>query len=340
MPSPQQPERQPVSVNFNELLKLNPNLQKPQQPAGATFGCPYCKATVSHEAPFCPACSRLLDTVHKAGEMIHGHYRILELMVQHGGFGRVYDVVDTRTSMSYSLKQLRADAGLRPKDVEHFKREGMILSMIKHPRVPRFHDSFTENGSHYLVMELIEGNPLSMHQRDVGPMTEAEVLEFLPQVLDTLEYLHGLNPPIIHRDLKPANLMKTLDGRVYLVDFGSATTYNTTATGGRGLEGPERDRTRIWTKGIAAPEMLLGEVTYPATDLFSLGLTLIYLMTNSHPLGLYEARKGQYIFSDKVCSPAFKAILQKMVALTVQERYPSAAEVREALRAAGLITVA
>jgi serine/threonine protein kinase len=341
MPSPQQPERPPVSVDFNELLKLDPTLQKPQ-PAAApapsvSLACPYCKASVAADAPFCPACSKLLDSVHKAGEILHGRYRILELMVQHGGFGRVYDVVDLRTSTSYSLKQLRTDAGLRPKDVELFKREGTILSLIKHPRVPRFHDSFSENGSHYLVMELVEGNSLSVHQRDVGPMSEAEVLAFLPQVLDTLATMHGLNPPIIHRDIKPANLMRTRDGRVYLVDFGNATTYNTTASNGRGVHGPERDRTRIWTKGLAAPEILLGEVTYPATDLFSLGLTLIYLMTNSHPLGLYEARKGQFLFSDKVCSPAFKAILDRMVALPVQDRYQSAGEVREALRAASLI---
>ncbi len=337
MPSPQQPDRQPVSVNFTDLKKLNPNLSKPLPTAGASLGCPYCKESIAPDAPYCPACSKLLDTVHKAGEVLHGRYRILELMVQHGGFGRVYDVVDTRTSTSYTLKQLRAGAGLRPKDIELFKREGTILGMIKHPNVPRFHDSFVEDGGHYLVMELVPGNPLSMHQRDVGPMTEAEILEFLPQVLDTLEHLHGMSPPIIHRDLKPANLMRTLDGRVYLVDFGNATFYNTTVSKGRGIDGPARDRTRIWTKGLAAPELLLGEVAYPATDLFSLGLTLIYLMTNSHPLGLYEARKGQFLFSDKVCSPAFKAILNRMVALPVQERYQSAAEVREALRSASLI---
>ena len=337
MPSPQQPEKPSVSVPFNELLKLNPDLQKPSAEAGISYGCPYCKATVTAEAPFCPACSKLLDSVHKSGEILHGRYRVLELMVQHGGFGRVYDVVDTRTSTAYSMKQLRGDAGLRPKDIELFKREGTLLSLIRHPRVPRFHDSFSENGSHYLVMELVEGNPLSMHQRDVGPMSEAEVLAFLPQILDALEYIHGLNPPVIHRDIKPANLMKTLDGRVYLVDFGSATNFNTTATDGRGVNGPERDRTKIWTKGLAAPEILLGEVSYPATDLFSLGLSLIYLMTNSHPLGLYEARQGRYLFSGKVCSPAFKAILERMVALPVQDRFQSAGEVREALRSAGLI---
>jgi serine/threonine protein kinase len=300
------------------------------------LACPYCKTPVGPEVSFCPACSKLLDSVHKAGEVLRGRYRIVELMVQHGGFGRVYDVVDTRTQMAYSLKQLRTDGGIKPKDIDLFKREGAILGMIKHPRVPRFHDSFSENGSHYLVMELIEGNSLSMHQRDVGPMSEAEILAFLDPLLETLEAIHSLQPPIIHRDIKPANLMRTLDGRVYLVDFGNATTYNTTRGEGRGLDGPERERTRIWTKGLAAPEMLLGEVCYPATDLFSLGLTIIYLMTNSHPLGLYEARKGQYIFSDSLCAPAFKAILERMVALPVRERFQSAGEVREALRAASL----
>ncbi len=337
MPSPQQPERPSASVDFSDLLKLNPNLKKPDPAAGTSLGCPYCGETVGAETPFCPKCSKLLDSVHKAGEVLHGRYAILELMVQHGGFGRVYDAVDTRTRERYSLKQLIKGAGLKPKDIELFTREGTILSMIRHPRVPRFHDSFTENGSHYLVMELIEGNPLSMHQREVGPMTEAEVLGFLPQVLDALEYLHGLNPPVIHRDIKPANLVRTLDGRVYLVDFGNATSYNTTPGRGRGVEGPERERTRIWSKGLAAPEILLGEVTYPATDLFSLGLSLIYLMTNSHPLGLYEARKGIFLFSEKVCSPAFRTILNRMVALPVQDRFQSAAEVREALRTAGLI---
>lgn len=337
MPSPHQPGSQPDSVNFNDLLKLNPNLQKPTPSSGVTLGCPYCGVSIDAEAPFCPKCSKMLDTVHKAGEVIHGRYRILELMVQHGGFGRVYDVVDTQTNQALSLKQLIIQAGIRPKDIELFKREGTILSMIKHPRIPRFHDSFAENGSQYLVMERVEGNSLSIHQRDVGPMSEAEAIKTLTQVLDALEYLHGLNPPIIHRDLKPANLMKTANGKIYLVDFGNATYFNTTTDKGRGLDGPERDRTKIWTKGLAAPEILLGEVTYPATDLFSLGLTLLYLMTNCHPLGLYEARSGQYLFSDKLCSPPFKAILTKLIALPVQDRYQSAAEVRDALRAASLI---
>lgn len=352
MPTPQPPENQPVTVAFDDLLKLNPNLPRPPhvapqltppvvpqavKTAETQFGCPYCKAPVQADAPFCSSCGKILDSVHKAGELINGRYRILELMVQHGGFGRVYDVVDLTTSTAYSLKQLRPHDDLRPKDVELFKREGTLLSLINHPRIPRFHDSFSENGSHYLVMELVEGNPLSQHQRDVGPMTEAEVLAFLPQILDALSHIHGMNPPIIHRDIKPGNLMRTADGKVYLVDFGSATYYNTTATDGRGVDGPERDRTKIWTKGLAAPEILLGEVVYPATDLFSLGLSLIYLLTNSHPLGLYEARKGRYLFSDKVCSPEFKAIIERMTALRVIDRYQSAEEVREALRSAGLI---
>lgn len=337
MPSPQPPEKSPASRNVNAFPRQDYDAGPAPTMGEMPLACPYCKATLTPDSPYCPACSKLLDTVHKAGEILNGRYRILELMAQHGGFGRVYDVVDTRTSTAYSLKQLRMGETLRAKDIELFKREGIILSMIKHPRVPRFHDSFSAHGSHYLVMELIEGNPLSMHQRDVGPMTEAEVLAFLPQVLDVLEYLHGLQPPVIHRDIKPANLMRTLDGKVYLVDFGNATTYNTAVSEGRGIDGPERDRTRIWSKGLAAPEILLGEVTYPATDLFSLGLSLIYLMTNSHPLGLYEARKGQYIFSDKICSPGFKAILHRMVALRVRDRFQSATEVRQALREAGLI---
>lgn len=337
MPSPQPPDKSPASRNVNAFPRQDYDASPSQVITEKPLACPYCKATLTPDSPYCPACSKLLDTVHKAGEVLNGRYRILELMAQHGGFGRVYDVVDTRTSTAYSLKQLRHSETLRPKDIELFKREGIILSMIKHPRVPRFHDSFSENGSHYLVMELIEGNPLSMHQRDVGPMAEAEVLAFLPQVLDVLEYLHGLQPPVIHRDIKPANLMRTLDGKVYLVDFGNATTYNTSVSEGRGIDGPERDRTRIWSKGLAAPEILLGEVTYPATDLFSLGLSLIYLMTNCHPLGLYEARKGQYLFSDKVCSPGFKAILERMVTLRVRDRFQSATEVRQALREAGLI---
>lgn len=337
MPSPQPPESQPTIINFNELLKLDPKLQKPAQASDAKLGCPYCKATLTSDSPYCPACSKLLDSVHKAGEILHGRYRILELMTQHGAYGRVYDVLDTRTSTAFTLKQLRGDGGIGSKEQELFQREGLLLGLIRHPRVPRFQDSFSENGSQYLVMELIEGNPLSVHQRDVGPMTEAEVLDLLPQVLDILEYLHGMNPPVIHRDIKPANLVRTLDGRVYLVDFGNATTYNTTVSEGRGVDGPERPRTRAWNRGLSAPELLMGEVTFPATDLFGLGLTLLYLLTNCHPLGLYEARKGRYLFSEKTCSPAFRAILERMVALPVRERFQSAAEIREALRAASLI---
>lgn len=343
----QRPDEEGIQVHLKDLIRLNPELAKsatlsaPTPPKGLptmVFRCPYCQKPVALQANQCDACGRLVDRVHKAGELIRDRYRIEDLMVQHGAFGRVYDVLDVQSNRPLSMKQLIQGAGIRPKDIELFKREGLILGRIKHRGVPAFVDAFEHQGSHYLVMERVEGVPLSHHQRDVGPMTEAEILAILPQILDIFEHLHGLTPPVIHRDVKPGNFMKTLAGnRIYLVDFGSATYWGTRRNDEPVIEGPARERTRIWTKGLAAPEILLGQEFYPATDLFGLGLTLIYLLTNAHPIGLYEARTGTYLFSDTVCSPALKAIISKMVQLPVEDRYQSAGEVREALRAANLI---
>jgi serine/threonine-protein kinase len=174
--------------------------------------------------------------------------------------------------------------------------------------------------------------------RERGKFTEADALDFFSQALDIFEYLGGHTPPIIHRDIKPANFMRSMDGRYYLLDFGNATQWRTRKLDEKVDMGPQREFTAIWTKGFAAPEVLMGMVSYPSSDLFGLAASVLNLLSNAHPLGLYEARTGTFLFPENTCSPELQAILSKMLALKVEDRYRNASEVREALRAAKLLS--
>src|SRR5689334_13786289 len=122
--------------------------------------------------------------------------------------------------------------------IEAFKREALLLAGLHHQSLPRIHDHFCEAGRWYLVMDYIEGETLetlmSGGAGDAQGMSSAAQTRTLPVdvVLDigihlcsVLDYLHTQHPPIIFRDLKPANIMRTADGRIYLIDFGIARHF-------------------------------------------------------------------------------------------------------------------
>ena len=135
-------------------------------------------------------------------------------------------------------------------------------------------------------------------------------------LLTTLAYLHGLSPPVIHRDIKPANVMLRLDGRPVLVDFGAVGDW-TTRVGHGSL-------TVAGTVGYMAPEQAMGAAG-PASDLFALGATMVHALTHCHPADL--PRRGlRLLFHDRLgCSADLVAVLEKLVAPDVSERYASAA---------------
>jgi serine/threonine protein kinase len=172
------------------------------------------------------------------------------------------------------VKQLhlgkRSGSGWKPFDL--FEREARTLKALRHPGIPRFLDSFeSEPGVFNLVMERAPGATLWAYRKKVR-FTDVELRDILVKALDILAYLHGLNPPVVHRDIKPTNLVRSLDGRLWLIDFG----------GVRDALRAEGGSTVIGTFGYMAPEQLHGDAS-PATDLYGLGATMIALAGDVEP---------------------------------------------------------
>ena len=163
-------------------------------------------------------------------------------------------------------------------DLKLFEREAQTLQTLQHPAIPRYVDYFeldTKVGKTYaLVQSYIEGESLEQHLEEKGKFSEAEIKNIAKSLLEILIYLHRRQPPLIHRDIKPSNII--LAEHPYLVDFGSVQTLAN--KGGKTV-------TVVGTYGYMPPEQFGGAAT-AASDLYSLGATLITLATGIQPADL------------------------------------------------------
>jgi formylglycine-generating enzyme required for sulfatase activity len=203
------------------------------------------------------------------GQVLNQRYRIVSLLGQ-GGFGAVYRAWDINMECPRALKE---NLDTSPEAGRQFKREAKILGQLTHQNLPHVIDHFIiPSQGQYLVMDYVEGEDLQqMLMRAGGPLPEAQVLEWVGQVCDALDYLHHQTPPIIHRDIKPANIKITPGGRAMLVDFGIAKIYDTelaTTVGARAV-----------TPGFSPPEQYGQGATNAQSDIYALGATCYALLT-------------------------------------------------------------
>jgi serine/threonine protein kinase len=224
-----------------------------------------------------------------------------------------------------ALKELVFRLAPDTKRIEAFQREGELLAQLSHPRIPRFLASFTEGSGPqtrlYLAQEFIEG-PSLLKQLQTHRFTEDEVIAVGKQVLETLVYLHGLSPRVLHRDIKPANLLARPDGSICLVDFGTARDVT---------RGGTVNSTLVGTFGYMAPEQIGGTVS-EASDLYSVGATLLHLLSRRPPSELLRGKGLQLDVGEKLnASPAFRAYLQKLLAPSPTGRFPNAVDALLAL---------
>jgi serine/threonine protein kinase len=193
--------------------------------------------------------------------------------------------LNTQNNELVIVKILDFSSELQWQHFNLFEREAETLKSLSHPSIPRYLDYFnidTPNQKGFaLVQTYIPAKTLEQHLKAVRTFSEAEVKEIATAALEILIYLHGQNPPVVHRDIKPSNVLLTdrsgnSVGQVYLVDFGSVQTVAATEGG---------TMTVVGTYGYMPPEQFGGR-TVPASDLYSLGATLIYLVTGTHPADL------------------------------------------------------
>lgn len=204
-----------------------------------------------------------------------------------------------------------------------FEREIAALQRLEHPGVPRFLETFKHQDQDlYLVTERIDGQNLDEKQRTGWRPLEAEVIALALQALEILEHLHQQKPPIVHRDLKPSNFLLDDSGKLYLIDFGGIQShFQHQGTGGS---------TVIGTYGYIAPEEFLKKAV-PATDLYSLGVTLVRLLTGYEPTALPQQDLRLNFRKLLNCSEPLKNWLETMTEPDLQQRFRSASQARAVL---------
>lgn len=267
-----------------------------------------------------------METLHQPEDIISQRYRIVTSLGK-GGMGTTYEAEDLTNYKRVAIKVLSLHNITDWKTLELFEREAKVLSHLKHPGIPKYLDYFQVNNADdhrfYLVRELVSGDSLTdLVHRGWHP-DEKQVKQIAIQVLQILQYLHALTPPVIHRDIKPQNIIRRSDGKVFLVDFGAVQdVYRNTLT---------RGGTFVGTLGYMPPEQLRGQVL-PASDLYSLGASMLFLLTHKSP-DEFPLKRMKIDFRPQVkISDELADWLDEILKPTFEERFESARVALEILQ--------
>ncbi len=209
-----------------------------------------------------------------AGRVLGGRYR-LDRELARGGMAAVWIAEDPLLSRRVAVKllhpELAIDDGLRVR----FRNEAIAAAKLTHPGIVATYDTGDDNGTAYIVMELVEGKTLRLLIDERGPLPVTQAVDIASQVADALEHAHRQD--LVHRDIKPANVLVQPDGRVKVTDFGIAK-----AAGGDDLT---RTGTVVGTARYLAPEQVNGQPVDGRADVYALGLILYEMLTGRAPFG-------------------------------------------------------
>lgn len=333
---------------------LNPACHQPQNPKDANF---------------CQTCGSNLLLTPNSTIGKNSRYRVLKLLGE-GGFGRTFLAVDEENPQQkecvikqffpqgstysavmplagnsvYSGEEMEESESkgraIARKAAELFEAEAMQLEMLgNHPQIPKFLGHFQQDGYQYLIQEYIEGKNLAEELAENGPFNETKIWELLNDLLPVLEFVH--KSKVIHRDLKPENIIrhrlspgsvelespgetevkKANKSQLVLVDFGAAKIVQ--------KSGLPKKGTVIGSAAYTAPEQLMGKAVF-ASDIYSLGVTCIHLLTQVSPFDLFDGRENEWVWRHYLKVPVSEelgAILDKMLAGATGRRYHSASAI-------------
>lgn len=267
----------------------------------------------------------------QTGSVLVDRYLIQDV-IGVGGMGSVYRARDLHfpnviklVAVKEMINQAR-DPLVRQMIVQNFEREANILVTLNHPSIPKIFDYFSHEERSYLVLEYVNGKDLeAILNENEGPISEDKVISWAIEICDVLEYLHNHKPePIIFRDMKPSNVMVNQQGHVVLVDFGIAKMFR------EGQKG-----TMIGTEGYSPPEQYRGEAS-PLADVYALGATLHHLLTRRDP-----RLEPPFSFGERpirqinsIVSMELETVILTALKYNPQERFPSAAIMKDALLSA------
>jgi serine/threonine protein kinase len=278
-----------------------------------------CLIVNSEDNKFCTKCGYKL--------LLKDRYRGIKLIGQ-GGFGRTFLARDEdKPSKPFCvIKQffpMAQDRDALQKASELFAQEAVRLDDLgKHPQIPELLAYFiAEDNRQYLVQEYIEGQTLQQELDSKGVFNQEQIISLLIDILPILEFIH--NQEVIHRDIKPDNIIRrNSDNKVVLVDFGVAKLVTQPLLSVTG--------TMIGTAGFTAPEQGNGKPIKPS-DLYSLGVTCIYLLTGVNPLILFDLDEHEWTWKqhlgDNKISHNLEKIIDNLIIFGAKKRYQNASEV-------------
>ena len=226
---------------------------------------------------------------------------------------------DKKSDHRYAVKEVRPD-GKESMEMrkQYLKEEAELLKMLNHPGIVKMEDLIEEGCELFLIQEYVEGVTLQNILKENGAQPRKIVLEWGIQICEMLVYMHGLSPPLLYLDLKPSNLIRRKDGRLILVDFGSARQMHDSEW----ELFPERVAHIPGTAFYSSKEQREGGALDARADLYSLGVVLYQLFIGHLPTEDYYNEKN---------SDDFFLIIKKCMQEKKEERYSSAAELLEDL---------
>lgn len=287
-------------------------------------GCDYSENP--SDGRFCQNCGSKLVLSQPDSTSERPVYRAIKLIGQ-GGFGRTFLAVDESQPLlpRCVIKQFFPQGTNAQKASELFHQEAQQLERLgKHPQIPAWLGYFEQDGHQYLVQEYIAGKTLAQELLQRGAFNQDEVQKILQDLLPVLDFIH--QHKIIHRDIKPENIIRRRQtsgkgGNLVLVDFGAAKLVTDKMMPKTG--------TVIGSAAYTAPEQLMGKAVF-ASDLYSLGVTCIHLLTEVYPFDLFDSREGTWVWRDYLktsVSDELGNILDKMLQGATNRRYHSAAAI-------------
>ncbi|MGL5059514.1 MAG: protein kinase domain-containing protein [Microcoleus sp.] len=303
---------------------FHPTCQNPQNPG---------------DAEFCQSCgSKLLLTNEETPS--ESRYRIVRPIGQ-GGFGRTFLAVDETKPSIFSqcvIKQSFSQNTSAEKAAQLFHQEAAQLETLgKHPQIPELLAHFERDGRQYLVQEFIDGKNLAQELEQKGSFTETQLRQLLNDLLPVLHFVH--KSKVIHRDIKPENIIRrrlspaplpalenslqppAFQKDIVLVDFGASKKVT--------VSGLPQTGTIIGSAAYTSPEQLMGKAVF-ASDIYSLGVTGIHLLTHIPPFDLFDSTENSWAWRNYLktaVSDDFGRILDTMLHSATNRRYSSASAV-------------